>query len=150
MSLGTASADPCMDGSGPLKSKGPVGDDAEAERSALQGVSLDERAIWQLAVVFSRDQGSATGGKSWKKGHSAINEQGRASGRHGLMLCSSAFIRSKLSAPDESCAQEIARYTLICLLVVLGTWMLRRFLTALCWAVALAIGATLTVKLPLA
>ena len=44
--------------------------------------------------------------------------------------------------PDESVAQKIARYTLICLLVLLGAWMLRRFLPALCWAVVLAVGTS--------
>ena len=47
-----------------------------------------------------------------------------------------------MSVPDVSIAQKIARYTLIGLLVVLGAWMLQRFLPALCWAVVLAIGTS--------
>jgi predicted PurR-regulated permease PerM len=47
-----------------------------------------------------------------------------------------------VSVPDVSIAQKIARYTLIGLLVVLGAWMLQRFLPALCWAVVLAIGTS--------
>ena len=47
-----------------------------------------------------------------------------------------------MSATDESVAQKIARYALISLLVLLGAWMLRRFLPALCWAVVLAIGTS--------
>ncbi len=50
--------------------------------------------------------------------------------------------RSSVSVPDISVAQKIARYTLIGLLVLLGAWMLRRFLPALCWAVVLAIGTS--------
>jgi hypothetical protein len=41
---------------------------------------------------------------------------------------------------EVSVAQNIARYALISLLVVLGAWMLRFFLPALCWAVVLAMG----------
>ena len=47
-----------------------------------------------------------------------------------------------VSVPDVSVAQKIARYTLIGLLILLGAWMLRRFLPALCWAVVLAIGTS--------
>jgi predicted PurR-regulated permease PerM len=43
---------------------------------------------------------------------------------------------------EVSVAQNIARYALISLLVVLGAWMLRFFLPALCWAVVLAIGTS--------
>lgn len=47
-----------------------------------------------------------------------------------------------VSTPDESIAQKIARYALIGLLALLGAWMLQRFLSALCWAVVLAIGTS--------
>jgi predicted PurR-regulated permease PerM len=47
-----------------------------------------------------------------------------------------------VSSPDVSVAQKIARYVLIGLLVMLGAWMLQRFLPALCWAVVLAIGTS--------
>jgi predicted PurR-regulated permease PerM len=47
-----------------------------------------------------------------------------------------------VSTPEVSVAQKIARYALIGLLVLLGTWMLQRFLPALCWAVVLAIGTS--------
>lgn len=42
-------------------------------------------------------------------------------------------------AARESVAQKTARYVLIGLLLALGAWMLRHFLSALCWAVVLAI-----------
>jgi len=45
-------------------------------------------------------------------------------------------------APDVTIAQKVARYTLIGSLVLLGAWMLQRFLPALCWAVVLAIGTS--------
>ena len=41
--------------------------------------------------------------------------------------------------PAGSTAQQIARYLLITALLILGGWMLRHFLPALCWAVVLAI-----------
>ena len=41
-----------------------------------------------------------------------------------------------------SVAQKTARYILIGLLVLLGAWMLRHFLPALCWAVVLAIATS--------
>src|SRR5678815_4449668 len=44
--------------------------------------------------------------------------------------------------PASSTAQQIARYLLIGALVVLGAWMLRHFLPALCWAVVLAIATS--------
>ena len=47
-----------------------------------------------------------------------------------------------MSIPDVSVAQRISRYTLIALLILLGAWMLERFLPALCWAVVLAIGTS--------
>jgi predicted PurR-regulated permease PerM len=47
-----------------------------------------------------------------------------------------------VSIPDVSIPQKIARYTLIALLILLGAWMLQRFLPALCWAVVLAIGTS--------
>ena len=47
-----------------------------------------------------------------------------------------------MSIPDVTVAQRIARYTLIGSLVLLGAWMLQRFLPALCWAVVLAIGTS--------
>lgn len=47
-----------------------------------------------------------------------------------------------MSPPDVSVAQKIARYALIGALVMLGAWMLQRFLPALCWAVVLAIGTS--------
>ncbi len=40
---------------------------------------------------------------------------------------------------NASAGQKTARYILIGLLVLLGAWMLRRFLPALCWAVILAV-----------
>src|SRR5215469_10508740 len=40
---------------------------------------------------------------------------------------------------NASVGQKTARYILIGLLIVLGGWMLRHFLAALCWAVILAI-----------
>jgi predicted PurR-regulated permease PerM len=46
------------------------------------------------------------------------------------------------SPSDPSQAQRIARYVLITSLIVLGGWMLRRFLPALCWAVVLAIATS--------
>lgn len=50
--------------------------------------------------------------------------------------------RHSVSAPDVSVAQKIARYALIGALVMMGAWMLQRFLPALCWAVVLAIGTS--------
>jgi predicted PurR-regulated permease PerM len=50
--------------------------------------------------------------------------------------------RHSVSPPDVSVAQKIARYALIGALVMLGAWMLQRFLPALCWAVVLAIGTS--------
>jgi predicted PurR-regulated permease PerM len=47
-----------------------------------------------------------------------------------------------VSIPDVSVAQRVSRYTLIALLILLGAWMLERFLPALCWAVVLAIGTS--------
>lgn len=47
-----------------------------------------------------------------------------------------------MSAPDLSFAQKTARYVLIGLLVILGAWMLRVFLPALCWAMVLSIGTS--------
>ena len=47
-----------------------------------------------------------------------------------------------MSTPDVSIAQKIVRYALVGLLALLGAWMLRRFLPALCWAVVLAIGTS--------
>jgi predicted PurR-regulated permease PerM len=47
-----------------------------------------------------------------------------------------------VSILDVSIPQKIARYTLIALLILLGAWMLQRFLPALCWAVVLAIGTS--------
>jgi predicted PurR-regulated permease PerM len=47
-----------------------------------------------------------------------------------------------VSTPDLSLAQKTARYALIGLLVILGAWMLRDFLPALCWAIVLAIGTS--------
>lgn len=46
------------------------------------------------------------------------------------------------AAPRASTAQQTARYVLIVALVLLGAWMLRRFLPALCWAVVLAIATS--------
>ncbi|HEY4215229.1 MAG TPA: AI-2E family transporter [Steroidobacteraceae bacterium] len=43
---------------------------------------------------------------------------------------------------NPSVAQKIARYILIGLLILLGGWMLRHFLPALCWAVVLAIATS--------
>jgi predicted PurR-regulated permease PerM len=45
-------------------------------------------------------------------------------------------------AIDVSVSQKIARYALICALMLLGGWMLQHFLPALCWAVVLAIGTS--------
>ena len=47
-----------------------------------------------------------------------------------------------MSTPDATVAQKIVRYALVGLLVLLGAWMLQRFLPALCWAVVLAIGTS--------
>jgi len=47
-----------------------------------------------------------------------------------------------VSIPDVSVGQRISRYVLIALLILLGAWMLERFLPALCWAVVLAIGTS--------
>jgi predicted PurR-regulated permease PerM len=44
--------------------------------------------------------------------------------------------------PATSTAQRVARYALIIALVLLGAWMLRRFLPALCWAVVLGIATS--------
>lgn len=44
--------------------------------------------------------------------------------------------------PDLSVGQRISRYVLIALLILLGAWMLERFLPALCWAVVLSIGTS--------
>jgi predicted PurR-regulated permease PerM len=44
-----------------------------------------------------------------------------------------------MPAGNASAGQKTARYILIGLLVLLGAWMLRHFLAALCWAVILAI-----------
>jgi predicted PurR-regulated permease PerM len=49
---------------------------------------------------------------------------------------------ASVSPSDVSVAQKIARYALIGALVMLGAWMLQRFLPALCWAVVLAIGTS--------
>ena len=43
---------------------------------------------------------------------------------------------------DASVSQKIARYALICALILLGAWMLQHFLPALCWAAVLAIGTS--------
>jgi predicted PurR-regulated permease PerM len=43
---------------------------------------------------------------------------------------------------DASVSQKIARYALICALMLLGAWMLQHFLPALCWAGVLAIGTS--------
>jgi predicted PurR-regulated permease PerM len=43
---------------------------------------------------------------------------------------------------DGSVSQKIARYALICALMLLGAWMLQHFLPALCWAGVLAIGTS--------
>jgi len=43
---------------------------------------------------------------------------------------------------DASASQKIARYALICSLMLLGAWMLQHFLPALCWAGVLAIGTS--------
>ena len=48
-----------------------------------------------------------------------------------------------MATPDDvSVAQKIARYVLTGGLVLLGAWMLQHFLSALCWAVVLAIGTS--------
>ena len=47
-----------------------------------------------------------------------------------------------MAAPTTSVPQRIARYALIAFLVLLGLWMLRRFIPALCWAVVLAIATS--------
>jgi predicted PurR-regulated permease PerM len=47
-----------------------------------------------------------------------------------------------MSPANVSAAQKTARYILIGLLVLLGGWMLRHFLPALCWAVVLAIATS--------
>lgn len=47
-----------------------------------------------------------------------------------------------LSGPPGSIAQRSARWALIVSLVLLGAWMLRHFLPALCWAVVLAIATS--------
>ena len=47
-----------------------------------------------------------------------------------------------MATPDVSVSQKIARYALICALMLLGGWMLQHFLPALCWAVVLAIGTS--------
>src|SRR5512138_2132442 len=46
------------------------------------------------------------------------------------------------SAPTGSPAQQTARWALIISLVLLGGWVLRHFLPALCWAVVLAIATS--------
>jgi len=48
-------------------------------------------------------------------------------------------VTDSAAAPQASTAQKTARYILIVVLVLLGAWMLRRFLPALAWAVVLAI-----------
>jgi predicted PurR-regulated permease PerM len=50
--------------------------------------------------------------------------------------------RCSVATPEASVAQRIARYTLIGALMALGAWMLQHFLSALCWAVVLAIGTS--------
>jgi predicted PurR-regulated permease PerM len=50
------------------------------------------------------------------------------------------FERPSVPTSDVSVSQKIARYALISALVLLGAWMLKHFLPALCWAVVLAIG----------
>ena len=47
-----------------------------------------------------------------------------------------------MPAANASVGQKIARYILIGLLILLGAWMLRHFLAALCWAVILAIATS--------
>jgi len=44
-----------------------------------------------------------------------------------------------LPGPSDSTAHKTARYVLIGALLLLGGWMLQRFLPALCWAVVLAV-----------
>lgn len=43
---------------------------------------------------------------------------------------------------NATIAQKVARYVLIGALVLVGVWMLRRFIAALCWAVVLAIATS--------
>jgi predicted PurR-regulated permease PerM len=51
-------------------------------------------------------------------------------------------VSSPPSPSAGSIAQQTARYVLIAVLVLLGGWMLRHFLPALCWAVVLAIATS--------
>jgi predicted PurR-regulated permease PerM len=48
-------------------------------------------------------------------------------------------VTDSAAPPGASTAQKTARYILIVVLVLVGAWMLRRFLPALAWAVVLAI-----------
>jgi predicted PurR-regulated permease PerM len=50
--------------------------------------------------------------------------------------------RFSVPTSDASVSQKIARYALICALMLLGGWMLQHFLPALCWAIVLAIGTS--------
>jgi predicted PurR-regulated permease PerM len=50
--------------------------------------------------------------------------------------------RFNVPTSDVSVSQKIARYALICALMLLGGWMLQHFLPALCWAIVLAIGTS--------
>jgi predicted PurR-regulated permease PerM len=50
--------------------------------------------------------------------------------------------RFSVPTSDASVSQKIARYALICTLMLLGGWMLQHFLPALCWAIVLAIGTS--------
>jgi predicted PurR-regulated permease PerM len=47
-----------------------------------------------------------------------------------------------LPGPSDSTAHKTARYVLIGALLLLGGWMLQRFLPALCWAVVLAVATS--------
>ncbi len=47
-----------------------------------------------------------------------------------------------MSVENASIAQRAARYALIGALIVVGAWMLRHFIAALCWAVVLAIATS--------
>jgi predicted PurR-regulated permease PerM len=47
-----------------------------------------------------------------------------------------------VSVENASIAQRTARYALIGVLIVVGAWMLRYFIAALCWAVVLAIATS--------
>ncbi len=44
-----------------------------------------------------------------------------------------------LQPENATIAQKVARYVLIGVLVLIGAWMLRHFIPALCWAIVLAI-----------